>query len=105
MILHSVFLSLHEDADPNELAEIMQNLAALVGEIEGFSAFHHGPNIDLEAKSPEAQYGFHGLYADRGALDAYANDQRHQALGGRLVALCGGSDGIKVYDVATAGEL
>lgn len=103
MILHAVYLSLGTQADHQDLAEVMHALGALVEDIEGFTAFHHGPNIDVEAKSPEVQYGFHGIFADRAALDRYAADPRHRALGARLVALCGGSDRIKVYDVKTEG--
>ena len=101
MIHHAVYLSLPEDADPSELAEVMIGLTELVGQIEGFIAFHHGPNIDLEKKSPEAHYGFHGLFSDEEALNRYAADPRHADLGARLVALCGGADGIKVYDLDT----
>ena len=103
MILHAVYLSLPNDADLAELADIMDGLKSLLGEIDGFTAFYHGANIDVENSSPEAKYGFHGVYADRAALASYASDPRHQALGRRLVALCGGADGIKVYDIETAG--
>ncbi len=81
----------------------MASLGNLVGAIDGFKAFHHGPNIDVEHKSPEAQYGFVGVYQDRESLDRYAADPRHQVLGSRLVALCGGSEQIKVYDIDTTG--
>ncbi|MCF2871829.1 Dabb family protein [Octadecabacter sp. G9-8] len=104
MIYHAVYLSLTETADRHELASVMSGLENLLGQIDGFVAFHHGPNIDAEGKSPEAHYGFHGLYDDRAALDLYAADPRHQALGARLVALCGGADGIKVYDIETAKD-
>ncbi len=93
MILHAVYFPVPDNADQNALAAIMHDLGKLVGEIDGFTAFHHGPNIDVEGKSPEADYGFHGTYTDRTALDRYANDPRHQALGARLVALCGGPEG------------
>lgn len=103
MIHHAVYLSLSGNADPSELAEVMTSLAELVGQIEGFTAFNCGQNIDLEQKSPEAQYGFHATYTDRAALARYADDPRHQALGARLVALCGGADKIKVYDIEIEG--
>ncbi|SMX39804.1 Dabb family protein [Octadecabacter ascidiaceicola] len=104
MILHAVYLSLPDDADHKELADIMAGLKDLVGKIDGFTAFWHGANIDVENSSPEVNYGFHGSYTDSAALASYASDLRHQALGGRLVTLCGGVDGIKVYDIETAGE-
>lgn len=103
MILHAVYLPIPQNADMNEVADIMRGLQNLVGELDGFTAFHHGPNMDAEGKSPEAQYGFHGTFADREALDLYAKDPRHKALGARLVALCGGAEAIKVYDIDTVG--
>lgn len=104
MIVHAVYLFVPEGADQAELSHIMVSLSELVGQIEGFTGFHHGPNIDVECKSPEAQYGFTGYYDDGQALERYAADPRHQSLGARLVALCGGADGIKVYDIDT-GEV
>ncbi|AGI66056.1 hypothetical protein OAN307_c02970 [Octadecabacter antarcticus 307] len=101
MFLHAVYLSLTEKADLTALAEVMQDLAKLVDKIEGFTAFHHGPNVDLEGKSPESQYGFHATFTDRTALARYGSDLRHQALGARLVGLCGGPEAIKVYDIDT----
>ena len=101
MILHAVYLGLRSDADPAELADVMVGLEGLVGEIGGLQSLVHGPNIDVEVKSPEAPYGFHTTFTNRAALDRYANDPRHQALGARLVALCGGADRIKVYDIET----
>jgi hypothetical protein len=104
MILHAVYLSLPDGSDRVELADIMAGLHNLIGKVDGFTAFHHGENIDVENSSPEANYGFLGSYTDRAALATYATDPRHQALGERLVALCGGTDGIKVYDIETAGD-
>ena len=103
MILHAVYFPIPENTDPKTLAGVMQGLENLVGQIDGFTAFHHGLTIDAEGKSPEAQYDFHATYTDRAALDRHARDPRHQALGARLVALCGGADGIKVYDIETDG--
>ena len=103
MIHHAVYLSLDTTYDQNELAELMAGLAALVGTIDGFTAFHHGRNIDLEGKSPEAAYGFTCTFTDADAAMRYASDPRHQALGARLVALCGGAERIKVYDIASGG--
>jgi quinol monooxygenase YgiN len=101
MIHHAVYLSLIETTDLTALAEVMQDLENLVDKIEGFTAFQHGRNVDLEGKSPESPYGFHATFTDRAALARYAHDPRHQALGARLVALCGGPEAIKVYDIET----
>ena len=80
---------------------LMNDLTNLVGQIEGFSVFHHGRNIDVEGKSLEVQYGFTCTFNDLNALQRYAIDPRHQALGAKLVALCGGVEQIKVYDITT----
>lgn len=101
MILHAVYFAVPSDSDPSELSNVMVGLSELVGQIMGFTAFQHGPNIDVEGLSPEAQYGFHATFDNRAALDRYAADPRHRALGKRLLALCGGPDAIKVYDIET----
>lgn len=104
MIQHCVFCQLAEEHDPAELGAVMAGLDALVGAIAGFTAFAHGPNIDLEAKSPDHGYGFVGSFAGRAALETYLGDPRHMALGNRLVALCrGGGAGIVVYDLQVTG--
>lgn len=101
-LLHVVALGL--DAAPGaELAEVMAGLGALAGRIDGFDAFAHGPNVDVEGKTPDHPYAFVCTFRDRAALAAYAEDPRHRALGARLVALCGGDpDRIRVYDIETA---
>ncbi len=97
MIRHIVMLNLADDGD---LPDVMTGLGDLVGEIAGYTSFEHGPNIDAEGKTPDHAYGFICTFHDRASLDAYANDPRHQALGGRLVAMCnGGGDGIMVMDI------
>lgn len=97
MIHHVVML---QSPQSEALSAVMRGLAALVGQIDGFEGFIHGPNIDAEDKSPNFPYGFICQMADRAALDRYAADPRHQALGAQLVALCGGAGGIMVYDIA-----
>lgn len=99
MIQHVVCLSLPNGWDKDALAEIMAALKALVGQIDGYIAFSHGPNIDAEGKSPGVPYLFVCRFTDRAALDRYATDPRHQTLGGQLVALCGGAERITVYDM------
>ena len=98
MIQHIVMLNL---SDRGDLPAVMDGLAGLVGEIDGFTEFAHGANIDLEMKSQNYAYGFICAFTDQAALERYAADPRHQALGGRLVAMCeGGGDGIMVIDLA-----
>lgn len=100
-IQHIVMLNLRADAAGDELADIMSGLAVLRSSVPGFVAFQHGPNYDLEQKSQHYSYGFICSFADKHALQSYAENPHHQALGARLVALCnGGADGIWVADIA-----
>ncbi|MCA1774926.1 MAG: Dabb family protein [Loktanella sp.] len=99
MIRHVVMLRLN-NAPGDALAQVMQGLDDLKADLPGLTDFQHGPNIDAEGKSPDFPYGFICTFDDRAALDTYAADPRHRALGARLVALCaGGGDGIMVYDI------
>lgn len=97
MIQHIVMLSLLDNHDPVELSDVMDGLAAL--DLPGFMSFDHGPNRDFEGKTPDHSYGFIGTFSDADALQTYAANPDHQALGGRLVALCGGGDAIMVIDL------
>ena len=102
MILHTVLCALSANHDPAELRRVMDGLAGL--QVDGFTDFHHGPNIDAEGKTPGYPYGFVCTFTDRAALHRYATDPNHHALGARLVALCdGGGAGILVSDIQTAG--
>ena len=95
MIRHIVMLNLRMDHSPAELAAVMRGLGGLP-----MMAFHHGPNRDVEGKTPDYPYGFSCDFSDLTALETYAADPVHQALGARLCALCqGGADGIMVMDL------
>ena len=96
MIDHIVLLKLPKGHDRAELADVMGGLAALVGAIDGFMAFRHGPNRDFEGRSAVFGYGFTSQFRDANALAAYAQDRRHRALGARLLAL---SDDLLVADL------
>jgi len=99
MIQHIVMLQLTKGHDAVELTNIMDGLGAL--QIDGFTAFSHGPNHDLEGKTPDYPYGFICTFDNLDALRRYADDADHHALGGRLCDLCvGGGDGIMVMDLA-----
>lgn len=99
MIDHVVMLGLRDEADLSACRDVMQGLERLVGDSPGFLGLTHGVNIDMEGKSPDYPYGFIARFEDKTALARYAADPRHQALGAQLVALCGGADGITVYDI------
>ena len=105
MIRHCVFLRLAAGADDAALDAVMTGLAELVEELPGCSGFVAGPNRDFENKSPDHGYGFTLDAVDAEALAAYAKDDRHKALGARLVEMCeGGARGIMVYDIDGAAD-
>lgn len=97
MIRHIVMLNLPAGYDVDALAGIMDGLADL--DLTGFDRFEHGPNRDLENRTPDYPYGFICTFADLAALQRYAADPAHQALGSRLVTLCGGGERIMVMDL------
>jgi len=102
MIRHVVMLELNPGHDALELADVMAGLGKLVGKIDGFKAFEHGPNRDLEKKSQAYPYGFICTFEDEASLRGYAVHPDHKAQGARLVAMCqGGADGIMVMDLDT----
>lgn len=96
MIDHIVLLQLKPDHDAADLADVMDGLAALVGQIDGFVAFRHGANRDYEGRSPAYGHGFVGQFRDALALAGYINAPRHKELGRRLMTLC---DDLLVADV------
>ena len=98
MIQHIVMLRLKPDYEGAEFAAVMAGLARL--DIAGFDGFQHGPNHDVENKTPDHPYGFICRFDNLDALNLYASNPTHQALGARLCALCvGGGDGIMVMDL------
>ena len=100
MIQHIVMLALADDVQPAVLQDVMTGLAELRPNIPGFESFVHGPNLDFEEKSQDYPYGFVCTFADKGALQLYADHPDHKLLGARLVAMCQhGGDGIWVADI------
>lgn len=100
MIRHVVMLALKPDEMPANVQDVMKSLDELRPQIAGFVDFEHGPNRDIENKSPDYPYGFVCTFEDVGALRSYADNADHKMLGARLVAMCnGGADGIMVMDL------
>ncbi|WP_375255693.1 Dabb family protein [Yoonia sp.] len=100
MIRHIVLLDLPDGHNAAELAAIMQGLAELQDNLEGFMGFAHGPNRDIEAMSANCVYAFTCDFVDEATSRIYLDNAQHKTLGARLVALCrGGAKGICVVDM------
>ncbi|WP_420863048.1 Dabb family protein [Algirhabdus cladophorae] len=100
MILHCVFCQFRAEADQQMRDGVMGELDAFASGLEGVISFDFGPNRDFEGKSVGFTDGFVIRFANRSALDTYAEHPTHKALGARLCALCvGGTDGIMVFDL------
>lgn len=100
MIRHLVALKLSDDVDQTAVDEAMQALQDLRQHIDGIVDFAARKNI-----SPEHQVvrGFKHLFwfdfENEAVRDTYLEDERHKAIGSRLVAMAdGGVDGIFVCD-------
>ena len=75
-------------------------IGEVLDEIDGVYDFAAGPNRDFENKSPAYESGFVITFANKDALDDYAEHPRHKEAGGILTSLCfGGSDGVLVFDL------
>ncbi|MEL6599166.1 MAG: Dabb family protein [Pseudomonadota bacterium] len=100
MIVHCVFCRFLPDAPPDDIVDVLESLARFAQGLSGVQSVEVGPNRDFEGKSEGFGHGFIIRFRDRAALEAYAVDPTHVALGGRLCALCvGGADGIMVFDL------
>ena len=100
-ILHCVFLRT-KDGSEVLFDDAMDDLSAVVARMEGASDFSFGPNADFEKSTPEHSHGFIIRFTSEAALQAYAEDPEHQAVGAKLVAMCkGGKAGISVFDLVT----
>ena len=101
MIRHMVTVRFRPDLPATEKAAIYKTLGDLRGHLSGILDYRTFANI-----SPEAPVvrGFLDMFwfdfADAASRDAYLIDPAHQAAGARLVAACGGVDGLLVCDIA-----
>ena len=100
MIRHIVLTKFKPETTEDRIAEIYAGLSALTEKLLGAQNFTGG-----RAESPEQiERGYmHGFVIDFDSWDAlqnYADNAEHQALGGQLVAnAVGGIDGILVLDL------
>ncbi|QND51913.1 Dabb family protein [Phyllobacterium sp. 628] len=101
MIRHCVFIRFREEASASDRQAIYSDLDALCTKLAGVLAFRAGSNVSPEIGMDKGfSDGFIIDFSDAGARDAYLVDDRHQALGSRIVASAvGGVDGVFVFDL------
>ena len=100
MIRHIVLVHFRQEVTAEEKAEIYRELEALRGHLPGIKDFQCGANVSPEtALVRDLKDGFWVDFEDAAARDAYLEDDKHQAAGGKLVGLAeGGLAGITVAD-------
>ena len=71
----------------------------LQARLDGFLAYHGGPDVNFEGLDRGYRHGHVLDFADQSARMRYHDDPEHKALGARLVAAAdGGVDGLLVVD-------
>ena len=100
MIRHLVALNFRDDTTQETKDQLMTDLAALSGHIDGVIDFQARPNVSVE--DPVVR-GFRDLFwfdfRDESVRDVYLDDEAHKAVGARIVAATeGGIDGVFVCD-------
>ncbi len=100
MIRHIVLVRFRGDVTDQEKADIYRQLGALRDHLPGIVDFQCGANVSQETPLVRGlNDGFWFDFEDAGARDAYLDDERHKAAGGRLVDMAeGGLEGITVAD-------
>ena len=99
MIRHLVAVRFSTEVAGEVRTRIFADLGELRAHLAGIHDFQFRENT-----SPEAPvvHGFRDLFwfdfADAAAREAYLDDPAHKAIGARLVAAAGGTDGILVLD-------
>lgn len=100
MIRHIVLTKFRPETPEGRIAEIYAGLAALVDKMQGAQSFTGGRSESPEQIERGYMHGFVIDFADWRALQSYAENEEHKALGAQLVAnAVGGIDGILVLDL------
>lgn len=100
MIRHLVALNFKTDASADTKIQLMSDLAGLSDHIDGIVDFQSRANVSVEDALVR---GFRDLFwfdfQDEAVRDIYLADEKHQAIGARIVAETeGGLDGVFVCD-------
>lgn len=100
MIRHIVLIRHRPELPASEVAEIGAMFRGLRERLEGFLAYHGGPDVNFEGLERGYRHGHVLDFADQAARMRYHEDPEHKALGARLVAAAqGGVDGLLVVDL------
>lgn len=100
MIRHIVLTKFKPDTAEDKIAEIYAGLSALTNELDGAQNFTGGRSESPEKIERGYMHGFVIDFDSWAALKNYAENPKHQALGGQLVEnAIGGIDGILVLDL------
>ena len=100
MIRHFVALRFREETSERAKAVLMADLANLAHRLDGVLDFQVRRNVSVEDSMARGfRYLFWFDFRDEAARDAYLANDRHMAIGERIVAeLEGGEDGVFVAD-------
>ena len=100
MIRHIVLTKFKPETSEDTIAEIYGGLAELSERLPGAEGFTGGRSESPEQIERGYMHGFVIDFDDWDALQTYADNPEHKALGGRLVEnAIGGIDGILVLDL------
>ncbi len=100
MIRHIVLTKFRPDTTEAKIADIYAGLSALANKLPGAQNFTGGRSHSPEQIERGYMQGFVIDFDSWDALQNYADNPEHQALGGQLVAnAVGGIDGILVLDL------
>ncbi|MDC0496359.1 Dabb family protein [Planktomarina temperata] len=100
MIRHIVLTKFKPDTSEDKIAELYEGLSAVADKLPGAYGFTGGRSESPEQIERGYMHGFVIDFDDWTALQTYANNEDHKALGAQLVAnAVGGIDGILVLDL------
>jgi hypothetical protein len=100
MIRHIVLTKFNPDTSEDKISEIYAGLSALADKLPGAQNFTGGRSESPEQIERGYMHGFVIDFDSWDALQIYAANEDHKALGGELVAnAVGGIDGILVLDL------